>query len=278
VKPSKELSIGLLQILLAKPPKLEELLDCAVKGLELSTEYLTRLPRPELYLLNLLESRTYEDVDRILYESFSIELRILDRFLPDKFLHFLRTFLELYYIDYVALGTTKIPSESSLVRLILINLSSVISEYSKCTPKDIECFLMTFSERIRSSHDELEERGSRALDVAKALIAVRYFNYLRSSELLGLKLSKIEKVLAKLGMNPIVEASLRKLLERLEKLSKTELTRYTIYEAGVTYPLVKELLVYSGGLANTLTLYLVNRYYKLKVLRYSLLPRSLRRW
>jgi len=285
MKPSKELSMGLLQILLARPPKLEEILDYAVKGMELGAEYLTRLPGFRTHLLSLLESKSYEDVDRALHGVFSTELRTLERFLPENYVDFLAKFLELYYIDYIALsisGTLKAAPGSTWVStagLTSATISStVIAEYSKCAPKDVKCFLMKFFERIKASHDKLGERESRALDAIKALVTVRYFNYFRNSELLGLKLSGFEEVLAELGINPVVEISLKRALEKLEKLGGAELTRYTVYEASATYPLMRELLAYSGGLANILTLYLVSRYYELKVLRYTLVPRSLRRW
>jgi len=280
LKPSKELSVGLLQALLARPPRLEEVLDYAVKGAELSAEYLTRLPGFRSHLLGLLESKSYEDADRVLYEAFSAELHTLERVLPENYLEFLRRFLELYYIDYIALGPSgALGGASSLTGVGLVRLaSSVAAEYSRCTPRDIRCSLTVFLERVKVSHSRLRERGSRALDATKALVAVRYFNYLRNSELLGLKLGDLERALAGLSINPVVEVSLRRVLERLEGLGGAELARYTVYEASATYPMMKELLAYYGGLANILTLYLVNRYYELKVLRYALTPKSLRRW
>jgi len=285
VKPSKELSIGLLQTLLARPPKLEELLDYAVKEVELGADYLARLPGFRSYLLSLLEVRSYEDADRVLYEALSTELHTLERFLPENYLEFLKKFLELYYIDYVSLSLVKAPGETSdfakasLVKLAGgTSLSSVAAEYSGCTSRDVRCILMRYLERVRSSYTKLREAESRALDAVRTLVAVRYFNYYRNAELLGLKLGEFERVVAEIGINPVVEVSLRKVLDRLERLERAELTRYTVHEASVTYPLMKELLAYSGGLANVLTLYLANRYYELKVLRYSLLPKSLRRW
>ncbi len=281
MKPSKELSIGLLQTLLAKPPKLEELLDYAVKEVELGADYLARLPGFRSYLLSLLEVRSYEDADRVLYEALLSELRTLERFLPESYLEFLKTFLELYYIDYVTLSLAKAPrgtsdfAKASLVKFAeATSLSSVAVEYSRCSSRDIRCFLMRYLERVQSSFIELREAEPRALDAVRTLVAVRYFNYYRNAELLGLKLGEFERVVAEVGISPVVEVSLRRVLERLER---AELTRYTVHEASVTYPLLKELLAYSGGLANILTLYLVNRYYELKVLRYSLLPKSLRR-
>ena len=285
MKPSKELSIGLLQILLARPPKLEELLDYAVEEVELGADYLARLPGFRSYLLSFLEAKSYEDADRVLYEALSTELRILESFLPKSYLEFLRAFLELYYIDYITLSLARAPGEiPDLAKAIIVKLSGVTSlsslvvEYSRCTSRNVRCALMRYLERVRSSYTKLGEPGSRALDAVKALIAVRYFNYYRNAKLLGLKLEELEKVLAEVGINPVVEVSLRRVLERLEKLEEAKLARYTVHEASATYPLLKELLAYSGGLANILTLYLVNRYYELKVLRYSLLPKSLRRW
>jgi hypothetical protein len=284
VKPSKELSIGLIQVLLSRPPRLEEVLEYATKGAELTAEYLTRLPGFRLHLINLSQSKSYEEVDRTLNEALSAELHLLEDFLPENYLGFLKLFLEFYQMEYIVLslsgapGVVGSPSESSLVKLTGVSMKSLAAEYSSCAPRDMECTLMRFLERVREAYIKLREYESRALDAIKVLVAVRYFNYVKNSELLGLKLGRFEDLLARLGINPVVEIPLRRVLERLRGLSRAELTRYTVHEAALTYPLVKELLTYSGSLADILTLYLVNRYYELKVLRYSLLPRSLRRW
>lgn len=284
MRPSKEVSVGLIQTLMSKPPRVPDMIDAALRDLDISLEAVSQQYGFRLMLINIRDARSYEELDRQIYSVLRSEVGEVENFLPKNYLNYVRTFLELRELERHCLSASpkgaEVPSRSP---------SPVVGVSKEDEPSDallgpiacgsgIEGLLVEYLNNVRKALSEVDEDSTWAYEVIKSMVALRYYRYLRNVELLGLGTSDLGQFLSFLRLNPISEVALRRAIESLRRLDGAGLMKYTIYEAAEALGIAANHLSHREGLINLLTLYLVTKYYEFMILRYVFLPKSLRRW
>lgn len=287
MKPSKELSIGLLQTLLGKPPRLLEVVEEVLRGSAISLESLSQEYGFRMMFINLRDAKSYEELDNLVYGILRSELGEVLKLLPPGYVDFAKIFLEIENIEYLCAAAS-----SKNWRYLKHSLSSIeiegsfqeasqiskLSDYGGCEGTDLACFYAKYLDRVKRVLDTVGEDYSKAYEVVKSLAILHYYRYLRNSELIGLSSNSIEKFMELVKPDPLTEIALRKGISYLNRLDKESLARYTLHEALVTVGIARELLAHGEELINLLVLFLTTRYYETKVLKYTFLPKALRRW
>ncbi len=270
MKPSKEVSVGLIRTLLARPPRVGDMIDAALKDLEVSLEAVLQERGSRLMYSNLRDVRSYEELDRQSRAIVRSEVEEVTRFLPQEYLDFARTFFDLGELERLCASQAQ-PSPAAEERG-----SSAASP--PCDSGEVERFYADYLKRLNRSLAEIREDGAWAYEFAKSLVALQYYRYLRNAELLKLGADGFERFARSLGLSPLSELLLGKAIDSLSRLDKAGLSKYTIYEAAEALGMATHMLSYREGLVDLLTLFLVTKYYEPRVARYVFLPRALRRW
>lgn len=284
MRPSKEVSVGLIQTLVSKPPRVPDMIDAALRDLDISLEAVSQQYGFRLMLINVRDARSYEELDRQIYSVLRSEVGEVENFLPKNYLNYVKTFLELRELERHCLGASPKRAEVSSH-----SPSLAIGASKEDAPSDallgpvacgggIEGLLVEYLNNVRKALSEVDEDITWAYEVIKSMVALRYYRYLRNVELLGLGTSDLGQFLSFLGLNPISEVALRRAIESLRRLDGAGLMKYTIYEAAEALGIAANHLSHREGLINLLTLYLITKYYEFMILRYVFLPKSLRRW
>ncbi len=277
MKPSKEVSIGLIRTLLARPPRVVDMINAALKDLDLSLETVLQQHGSRLMYLNLRDVRSYEELDQQTYAIAKSEIEETVKFLPQEYLGFAKTFLELGDLERYCLSRSDPESrprpQSSSAKEIGAALGS-----PPCDSGEVKRFYADYLERVRASLVRIREDWSWAYEFTKSLVALHYYRYLKNAELLKLGTEGFGKFVEALRLNPLSELLLGKAVDSLSRVDKARLSKYTIYEAAEALSMATHMLFHREGLVDLLTVFLATKYYEPKVARYAFIPKVLRRW
>ncbi|MEM1699074.1 MAG: hypothetical protein QXT76_04540 [Sulfolobales archaeon] len=283
MRPSREVSIGLIQTLMSRPPRIHDMLEVALRDLDISVETASQQPGFRLMLVNLRDVKSYEELDRQVRAILENEIGEVVKYLPHAYLDYVKTFFELGELELRCLGSSKTGGAHSATPLSAdkdagVKLATTAYlEHAACR-EGVEGLLIEYLSRVRSSLSEISEDCSWAYEVIKSLAVLHNFRYLRNAELIGLGSSKLDQFLRLLNLNPLTEILLKRAVDSLGRIDRAGLIKYTIYEAVEALNIANGLLSHRDGLINLLTLYLVIKYYESKILRYVFLPKTLKRW
>lgn len=269
---------------MSKPPRMLDVLEAALRDLDVSLEAASQQYGFRLMLLNLRDVRSYEELDRQIHAILKFEINEVARLLPQAYLNYVETFFELGELERKCLSTSKAAESLSHSPPSPIDTKERMkstgvsrSGYAACVD-GIEGLLVEYLSKVQKSFIEIDEDYTWAYEVVKLLIALRYYKYSRNVELLGMGSNKFNQFLGLLSLNPLIETPLRRAVEALSRVDKAGLVKYTIYEAVEAINIAAGLLAHRDELINLLTFYLVTKYYEFNVLRYVFLPKVLRRW
>jgi len=284
LRPSREVSVGLIQTLMSRPPRMLDMLEIALRDLDISIETASQQYGFRLMLINLRDVRSYEELDRQIHAVLKNEIGEVVKYLPQVYLNYVKAFFELGELELRCLGSSKAAGPASYALSLLTGKdveekSAVITHFEHGTCRNgIEGLLIEYLNKVRNSFNEIGEDCTWVYEVIKSLAVLHYFRYLRNAELLGLVSPKLDQFLRLLNLSPLTEIPLKRAVESLERVDKAGLIKYTVYEAVEALNIANRLLSHRDGLINLLTLYLVTKYYESKILRYVFLPKMLKRW
>ncbi|MCS7099876.1 MAG: hypothetical protein NZ925_06015, partial [Sulfolobales archaeon] len=164
MKPSKEVSVGLIRTLLSRPPRLRDMLEAALKDLDLGVESVSQQYGFRVMFVNLRDVRSYEELDKHVFSILKSEVRDVVRALPDNYVNFTRTFFELMDTEVFCLKTPSASAFSSSLAL----LASAESDYkvfeslaarmrSVCGERGIEGAYTEYLGRVLKSLTAIDE-------------------------------------------------------------------------------------------------------------------------
>ena len=276
---------GLKTILITylnKNPKLEEAIQIALENrfIDLSSVLTKYNSRTDYFKLASVE--TFHELEENLIELTKNELNYIYNLLPEPYSKFFKTFLMIYDFDLIY---NSIMSSKHLTEIRPRFLESLESKemnvYTFCTKEKIyECLLLTFLRKIRSDLKMLEQQRIFREDCSKTfgciglLIASRYLKHIYNLEKLGFATDSIDSFIKQIvliaNLDGITQYQLDNFVKRFYDIIKSHPNTATIYEAQHVYSKCKDLLALSTQVIDLLTLYLVNRYYEMYVLKYIL--------
>lgn len=273
---SREASLGTVLIYLAKQPRLEELIEGLTKStaIEYSRLLLEKDARPNF--IKLLSVSTISEIDRCIFEVYRSEFEYLGGILPSEYSRYLYTFLEIHDFEkFLAMY-----SASQKVYPSIYTYTNTLDnpQYEQCyMGSSYRCLLEVYISRILSSFRKIYRRYLESyIDALNAIIiftSIRYFIYLKNSHILALAEYSYNEFIKFIGQrlnisNQLIMYKLYSLLENIEKSVRESLDIVEINEAAYVYSIIKNILYSSYQLIDQLTLYLINRYYEQKLMRY----------
>jgi len=271
----------LLFTLLDKNPRLEEILQHALENRLVDLSQLLARPNSRIQFYKLLSARNIDEVSNVLVELEKAELGEVYRLLPLELRNYMKTFFLFYDIDL--LYNSLIMKSSP--RLLFFSANE-LEELCRGEPK-ATCIIMQILKMARDALNKWSQRVPSPEDVTRTLSClavfsiVKFYRYVLNAKKLSLvpdedKEHFIRRVIDYIPKNPtswFILSKLDGILSHVESSFSRDPSRALLYEAKYLYGFFKEILLYSSQAVDLLTLYLINRYYELFVLRYSL-PQS----
>jgi hypothetical protein len=272
---------ALLFNLLDKNPKLEEILQHALENRLVDLSQLLARPNSRIQFYKLLSARNIDEVSNVLVELEKAELNEVYMLLPLELRNYMKIILLFYDMDllYSSLVMKSSPR-------LLFSIASELEELCRGEPK-ITCIIIQILRMARDALNRWSRKAPLPEDVTRALSClaifsiVKFYRHALNAKKLGLvpdedKELFIRRVIDYIPKNPtswFILSKLDDILSYVESSFSKDPSRVLLYEAKYLYGFFKELLLYSSQAIDLLTLYLINRYYELFVLRYSL-PQS----
>lgn len=272
---SRDAALGTVIIYLSKAPRLEEIVGNLVKGIPIEYSYFLSDRTLRTGFTKLLLAKSISEVDKYIFEVYKEEFEYMKNVLPEEYAHYFYTFLEIFDIEKLLAteSTTKEGTEAQLYTGILDS-----PHYEECRKaSSYRCFMNVYIDRIRSSANRIYrsfmEPCINALNAIAIFVSIRYFMYLKNSHILALAEYKYGEFLKYLNqqlrdLTPVTMQKLYMALENIERDIEKSLDELWIHEITYIYDIIKNLLYYSYQLVDQLTLYLINRYYEQRVMRY----------
>ena len=272
----------LLFTFLDKNPKLEEILQHALENRPVDLSQLLARPNSRIQFYKLLSARNIDEVSNVLVEIEKAELDEVYRLLPLELRNYMKTFLLFYDMDllYSSLVMKSSPR-------LLFSTANELEELCRGEPK-ATCIIMQVLKRARDALNKWSQRVPSPEDVTRTLSClavfsiVKFYRYVLNAEKLSLVPDEdkehfirrvIDYYVPKNPTSRFILSKLDDILSNVESSFSRDPSRVLLYEAKYLYGFFKEILQYSTQAVDLLTLYLINRYYELFVLRYSL-PQS----
>lgn len=269
---------------LSKNPRLEELLNLALEGKFVDLTQMVSRYNSRVEYLKLLTAKTADEVDIVLTNLIREELERIYDLLSLPYARYFKAFLPLY--DFERMYPAFSRGDLSEVKTSFLRRED-LAAYELCVrERTFTCLLKTFLENIRECLGIDISRGRTIAaedysDSLKCLVlaitAIYTKNFLNVIKL-GVGREErpeefIEKVLRDFKMVSGHKHEFENVVNYLSHISKSEPYKVTLFEARYVYSKCRDYLLYSPQVIDLLTLYLLNRYFELHVLRYTL-PQS----
>jgi len=268
---------------LDKNPKLEELIQLALENRYIDLPSVLSRYNSRLEYAKLISAKTVDEIDVILSELTKNELEYIYSLLPTQYIDFFRSFLIFYDLDRIYSAFLRGSLESAKVVFMKYEDLEI---FKRClNDKTYRCLLEVQLDNIKNSLEmNIVKRYGVIEDYRNvfrclALFAIaKYMKYVVNVRELGLDTSLkpiefSEKLIHILGVGSWYKYELENAINSLENYFKSEPYRASVLEARYIYGKCRDLLTYSSQVIDILTLYLLNRYYEIYVLRY-VLPQS----
>ena len=265
---------------LDKNPRLEELIQIALENKYVDLPSILSRYNSRIEYAKLVSVKTVEEVDVVLNELTKNELEYISSLLPTQYVDFFRSFLVIYDLDRIY---------SEFLRGSLEKIATVFSRcedlqiFRRCLAnKNYSCLLEIWLENIKSSLERnlvkkygFVEDYRNVFRCLNLFTIAKYVKYIVNVRELGfsIPLNPVEfseKLIHILGIGTWYKYELENAINILENRFKSEPCRASIHEVHYVYSRCRDLLLYSPQVIDILTLYLLNRYYGIYVLRYVL--------
>jgi len=262
---------------LDKNPKLEEALQIALENRFIDLPSMLTRYNSRTEYMNLLSAKTVEELDKNLVELTKNELSHIYNLLPQPYENFFKFFLALYDLDRIhqAIISNKFPN----VATTFFN-PEYLNVYSHCTKeKTYDCLLQSFIQSIKTSLEVstpqkiFEEDPSKAFQCIALLVAINYAKHTSNLERLGIAFSHslkdfLKQITSNLKIDGMLSYMLESSVNHMLSIFRSQPSKSTLHEANYVYYKCRDILLFSPQVIDLLTLYLVNRYYEIRVLRY----------
>lgn len=278
MKLSREAATATLIIYLAKSPRLEEIIDALVKNIAIDYRRILLERDVRSGFIRLLSIGSIVELDENIFNVYRSEFDYIRSILPEEYSHYTSTFLEIYDFEKLLAAFSDSRKMHESVHSYTNTLEN--PQYRACYRSgSYRCLLEVYIDRIVSMYRKIYRAYlEEYIDALKAVViftSARYFMHLKNSHILELAEYSysefIKSITQKLNLfNQMPDYKLYTVLENIGKLATKEyLDVLEIYEAAYVYSTVKTLLYTSYQLIDQLTLYLINRYYEQRMLRYT---------
>ncbi|MEM0500620.1 MAG: hypothetical protein QXV81_00175 [Ignisphaera sp.] len=276
MKLSREASLATVIIYLAKPPRLEELIDGLTKNAAIEYSRLLLEKDARNSFVKLLSASSIDELDRYIFDIYRSEFEYIGNILPEEYSYYLYTFLEIYDFEKL-LAISSTPKKITQPTYMYTNVLNDPQYKQCCRDYSYRCLLEIYIDKTASILKKIYraylESYINALNAIAIFTSIRYFIYLKNSHILALAEYSynefVKFINQKLNLsNQLIVYKLHTILENIEKFIRESLDTLEIYEAAYVYDAIKNLLYPSYQLIDQLTLYLINRYYEQKMIRY----------
>ncbi|MEM0028227.1 MAG: hypothetical protein QW348_01275 [Ignisphaera sp.] len=274
---------GLKTILIThlnKNPKLEEVIQTALENRFIDLPSMVTKYNSRTDYLKLASAKTIHELEENLIGLIKNELDYVYNLLPEFYSKFFRTFLTIYELDLIY---NSIVSSKRFTEMKPRFLESKdMDTYMYCTKENAYgCLLLTFLKNLKADLEIAEQRRtlrenySRALGCVSLLVASKYLKYVSNLEKLNLTVSDsieifVKQITSTTNIDGLAQYQLENSTKQLYSIIRSYPSKATIYEAQHVYGKCRELLALSPQVIDLLTLYLVNRYYEMYILKYVL--------
>ncbi|MEM0026545.1 MAG: hypothetical protein QXT53_01240 [Ignisphaera sp.] len=263
---------------LDKNPKLEEAIQIALENQFIDLPSVLSRYNSRMDYLKLASAKTIHELEENLIGLIKNELNYVYNLLPELYSKFFRTFLTIYELDliYTSIMSSKHFNEMKPRFLEPKDMNI----YMYCTKeKTYECLLLTFLKQLKTDLKMAEhqktprESYSRALGCVSLLAVSKYLKYISNLERLGFTTANsiesfTKQIISATNIDGVVQHQLENSAKYLYNIIVSHPAKATIYEAQYVYSKCRELLALSPQVIDLLTLYLINRYYEVYVLKY----------
>ncbi|MCS7112181.1 MAG: hypothetical protein N3D82_04380 [Ignisphaera sp.] len=276
MKLSREASLATVIIYLTKSPRLEELVDGLIKNTAIEYNRIMLEKDTRNGFVKLLSVGSLSELDEYIFNIYRGEFEYVGGILPEEYSRYLHTLLEIYDFEKLLImyiTPKKVPQPTYMYTDILND-----PQYMVCYRNpSYRCLLEIYIDRIISIYRRIYrtylENYVNALKAIAIFTSIRYFMHLKNSQILELAEYNysefIKFVSQKLNLsNQLIVHKLHTILENIEKFVGESLDVLEVYEVVYVYDAVKSILYPSYQLVDQLTLYLINRYYEQKMIRY----------
>jgi hypothetical protein len=281
-RPAVEGIKTVLVTLLSKNPKLEETLQLALEEKFMDLAQVLARYNSRVDFIKLSAAKSIDEITTMLIALEKRELGEVYSMLPQELQLFYRVNLTLFDLDNV--HSAMLSGDKKSAKLVF-SRSQELEVYGKCfESRSYACLLKAFLESVRSSLEVgimkiIAESTAKALGCLVLLASARYCKYALNADKLGMAHEEPLQVFLKeviyryVPKEPsawLITVKISSIAEHLHEAFRKDSSRVTLYEATHVYKTCRELLLYSSQLIDLLTLYLVNRYYEVLVLKYVL--------
>ncbi len=271
---SRDAALGTIIIYLNKPPRLDDIVSSIVKGISIEYNQFLIDKNARMSFLKLLTAKNLDELDRYIFEVYKEEFEYIKNVLPEEYVDYFNIFLEIFDLEKLLAGSSTSLKSSQIFYTDIHNVSS----YKQCyKDSSYRCFIDVYIDRVKSSLDKIYraylETYSNAVNAIAIFTSIRYFMYLKNSQILALVEYRYEEFVKYISqqlktLNPLIIYKIYSALQDIEKYIENNIDLVWIYEIIYIYDIIKNLLYYSYQLIDQLTLYLINRYYEQKAMRY----------
>uniref|UniRef100_A0A7C5YZ47 Uncharacterized protein n=2 Tax=Ignisphaera aggregans TaxID=334771 RepID=A0A7C5YZ47_9CREN len=273
MKLTYDAALGTIIIYLSKPPKLDDIVDSIVKGISIEYNQFLIDRNARTDFMKLLTAKNIDELDRYIFEIYKGEFEYIKNILPEEYVSYFNIFLEIFDLDKLLASISSPMGFPPILYTDILN----ISDYKQCyKDSSYKCFII-YMNRVISSlskiHKAYHESYTNAVDAIAAFTSMRYFMYSKNSQILALVEYRYEEFIKYIDqqlktLNPLTICKLYRALQDIEKYIEKNVDLVWIYEITHIYGIIKNLLYFSYQLIDQLTLYLINRYYEQKTIRY----------
>lgn len=269
---------------LSKNPRLEELLDLALEERFADLPQIVSRYNSRTEYLRLSTAKTVDEVDTVLTSLTWEELEQIYDLLPSPYARYFKAFLPLY--DFEKMYPAFSRGDLSEAKTSFLRQEDLVV-FERCVrERTFTCLIKTFLGNIRKclgvgiskGYTITVEDYSDSLKCLILTVTASYTKYFLNMVKLGIKEEEhpgefIENVLRDFKSVSGYKHEFENVVDYLSSISKSEPYRVAILEARYVYSKCKDYLLYSPQVIDLLTLYLLNRYFELHILRYTL-PQS----
>jgi len=271
---SRDAALGTIIIYLNKPPRLDDIVSSIVKDISIEYNQFLMDKNARMSFLKLLTAKNLDELDRYVFEIYKEEFEYIKKVLPEEYIDYFNIFLEIFDLEKLLANSSTSLKSSQTFYTDILNISS----YKQCYKDSLyRCLIDVYMNRVKPSLDKIYraylETYSNAVNAIAIFTSIRYFMYLKNSQILALVEYRYEEFVKYISqqlktLNPLIIYKIHSALQDIEKYIENNIDLVWIYEIMYIYDIIKNLLYFSYQLIDQLTLYLINRYYEQKAMRY----------
>jgi hypothetical protein len=281
---SPEATKSILFIVLDKNPRLEEVLQLVADEKFIDLAQVLSRPNSRIDFAKLSTAKSIDEVTGVLMLLEKKELDEIYNILLQELQIFYKTTLTFFDLNNIYSAILR--GDKKSIKLEFSGFQE-LEAYSICfESKRYSCLLNKFLESVvqalNTAVKPLGESPAKSFGCFLLLTIANYCKHMLNSNRLNIAIEQpleefvreaVHKYAPKEPDTWLIITRISDVVTYLQDVFKKDPSRVTLYEARYVYRVCKDILFYSTQLIDLLTLYLINRYYEIYVLKY-VLPQS----